>query len=94
MGKKKLKSQQVVQLSWKGIRNDELSKGYTYTNVLTYVLHFLRHLAGYVFGGVLARELDEFKSRWNNHRIRRNRLASCPCDVPNDLYHLVGNMGM
>ena len=62
--------------------------------MLTYVLHFLRHLAGYVFGGVLARELDEFKSRWNNHRIRRNRLASCPCDVPNDLYHLVGNMGM
>eukprot|EP00731_Ephydatia_muelleri_P002690 Em0001g2690a len=52
-----------------------------------------KHLASYVFGGVLARELDEFKSRWNNHRIRRNRLASCPCDVPNDLYHLVGNMG-
>ena len=28
VGKKKLKSQQVVQLSWKGIKNDELSKGY------------------------------------------------------------------
>ena len=52
---------------------------------------FLRHLAAYVFGGVLARE---FKSRWNNHRIRWNRLASYPCDVPTDLYHLVGNMGM
>ena len=42
----------------------------------------------------MARELDEFKLRWNNHRIRWNRLASCPCDVPTDLYHLVGNMGM
>ena len=28
VGKKKLKSQQVVQLSWKGIKNDELSKSY------------------------------------------------------------------
>ena len=55
---------------------------------------FLRHLAAYVFKGVLARELDDFKLRWNNHRIRWNRLASCPCDVPTDLYHLVGNMGM
>ena len=27
VGKKKLKSQQVVLLSWKGIKNDELSKG-------------------------------------------------------------------
>ena len=28
VGKKKLKSQQVLQLSWKGIKNDELSKSY------------------------------------------------------------------
>ena len=65
-----------------------------YADVCLCMFSILRHLAAYIFGGVLARELDEFKSRWNNHRIRWNRLASCPCDVPTDLYHLVGNMGM
>ena len=77
------------------VKINNVYKYYVYVCKCAYVCSpFLRHLAAYVFGGVLARELDEFKSRWNNHRIRWNRPASCPCDVPNDLYHLVGNIGM
>lgn len=54
-----------------------------------------RHLAAYIFGGVLTKELHEFKSRWNRHRIIGNN-PSCPCDAPNDLYNLrlVRNLGI
>ena len=43
---------------------------------------------------VLKRELNEFKHRWNNHRIRFNRFASCPSDTPNDVYYLSNYLGM
>ena len=52
------------------------------------------NIAGYVFMPVLKGELKEFKHRWNRHRIRRNRFASCPCDIPNDVYYLSKYLGM
>ncbi|KAL5494029.1 hypothetical protein EMCRGX_G015298 [Ephydatia muelleri] len=51
------------------------------------------HTAGYVFGPLLQQELKEFKDMWNCHRIRRNRFAACPCDVPDDVYNLYSFMG-
>ena len=60
-----------------------------------YYLYFAisSHLAAYVFLPILAEELKEFKKRWNRHRIRWNRLSTCPCSVPNDVYHFVGHIG-
>ena len=43
---------------------------------------------------VLKSELNEFKHRWNNHRIRVNRFASCPSDTPNDVYYFSNYLGM
>ena len=42
----------------------------------------------------LLRSLEEFKQRWNSHRIRRNRLAGCPAGVPDDLYYIPQQTGM
>eukprot|EP00731_Ephydatia_muelleri_P030947 Em0022g461a len=53
----------------------------------------LRHVAAYIFAPLLRKELCEFKNRWNLHRIRRNRFAVCPCDVPNDVYYLSSHLG-
>ena len=46
------------------------------------------HCLGFVYGDLIERSLDEFKSRWNTHTIRHNRLAGCPSGVPEDLYNL------
>lgn len=40
------------------------------------------------YGSLLKGTLDDFKERWNNHRIRPNRVAGCPPGVPDDLYSL------
>ena len=55
----------------------------------TYVaFHIKRHILAYVYGLQLRKSLDDFKDRWNSHRIRTNRVAGCPDDVPEDLYNL------
>ena len=47
-----------------------------------------RHCIGYVYEPLLKEALEDFKDRWNSHRIRRNRVAGCPAGIPDDLYHL------
>ena len=47
-----------------------------------------RHCLAYVYGSLLKRVLQEFKERWNSHRIRPSRIAGCPAGVPDDLYYL------
>ncbi|XP_065890570.1 uncharacterized protein [Dysidea avara] len=47
-----------------------------------------RHCIGYVYEPLLNKALEDFKERWNSHRIRQNRVAGCPPDIPDDLYHL------
>ena len=43
---------------------------------------------GYVYEPLLNEALQDFKERWNFHRIRLNRVAGCPAGVPSDLYYL------
>ena len=45
-----------------------------------------RNCLAYVMLPPLRRELNEFKDNWNNHLIRKNKLADCPAGVPNELY--------
>lgn len=49
---------------------------------------FNRHCLAYVYAPLLQTSLDDFKKRWNSHRIRKNRIAGCPAGVPEDLYEL------
>ena len=37
---------------------------------------------------LLNEALEDFKIRWNVHKICRNKVAGCPHGVPDDLYHL------
>lgn len=37
---------------------------------------------------MIERNLDKFKDRWNQHKIRKNRKAGCPHGIPDDLYNL------
>ena len=53
-----------------------------------------RHILAYVYGLLLKRSLDDFKVRWNSHRIRPNKVAGCPDGVPEDLYNLPQLNGM
>jgi len=53
-----------------------------------------RHILAYVYGPLLKNSLDDFKARWNSHRIRLNRVAGCPDGVPEDLYNLPQLNGM
>ena len=55
---------------------------------------FKTHYIGTHFAPLLKKELEEFRTLWNNHRIRRNKLAGCPAGVPDDIYHLVGVEGI
>ena len=51
------------------------------------------HCLRFVYGNLIAASLNDFKERWNSHRIRHNRLSGCPSGVPDDLYtlpHLTG----
>ena len=47
-----------------------------------------------MYGLLLKRSLDDFKARWNSHRIRPNKVAGCPDGVPEDLYNLPQLNGM
>ena len=56
---------------------------------VTYIaFHIKRHILAYVYGLLLRKSLNDFKDRWNSHRIRTNRVAGCPDGVPEDLYNL------
>ena len=55
------------------------------------ILH--KFALAYTIVGIISRELDEFKNYWNSHKIRRNRKASLPSGIPQNLYampHLYG----
>ena len=47
-----------------------------------------RHCLVYTYELLLREALDSFCSRWNEHKIRPNRMAGCPSGVPDDLYQL------
>ena len=40
------------------------------------------------YGELLNKALQDFKQRWNTHKIRPSRTAGCPSGVPDDLYSL------
>ena len=51
------------------------------------IYYFLfRDALRYSFGTLIQRELDEFATEWNSHRIRHSRMAEQPPGVPNVLY--------
>ena len=41
-----------------------------------------------VFTPLLEKELRQFMTHSNTHRIRENRLADCPGGIPEDLYDI------
>ena len=46
---------------------------------VTYIaFHIKRHILAYVYGLLLRKSLDNFKDRWNSHRIRTNRVVGSP----------------
>ena len=49
---------------------------------------YCRHSLAYTYENLLEGSLQEFKERWNQHRIRPNRTAGCPPGSPDDLYFL------
>lgn len=46
-----------------------------------------------VFMPLLETELQQFMDHWNTHCIRRNRLATCPCGIPKDMYDMPQHFG-
>lgn len=62
---------------------------------LLYMYHnYSRHCLGFVYGELIEASLNDFKARWNSHRIRHNRRSGCPSGVPDDLYTLPHLTGM
>ena len=57
------------------------------------LLHIL-HILAYVYELLIKSSLDDFKARWNSHRIRCNKVAGCPEGVPDDLYNIPQLNGM
>lgn len=52
------------------------------------IIHVCRYCLAYAYELLLREALDNFRERWNSHRIRPNKKAGCPCGVPDDLYNL------
>ena len=52
------------------------------------IIQLYRHSLAYTFGRLLNEALDDFKNRWNSHRIRPSRTGGCPSGVLDDLYSL------
>eukprot|EP00731_Ephydatia_muelleri_P006772 Em0003g1020a len=73
-----------IEVGGLSLENQEVIGGSTFSS----------HIAGFVFLPLLRKELDEFKKRWNRHKIRNNRLASCPNGAPDDLYYLSAYQGI
>ena len=42
----------------------------------------------FVFGPLIQKELDQFTTEWNNHRVRHSKMAEVPNGVPDVLYSL------
>ena len=61
--------------------------------LLKFGLFCCRHCLAYAYGLILKQSLEDFRKRWNSHRIRQNRLAGCPPGVPDDLYYLPQSNG-
>ena len=51
---------------------------------------FIGTLQGTYLPNIKKKEPEEFRTLWNNHKIRWNMLASCPAGVPDDIHNLVG----
>ncbi len=52
-----------------------------------------RFCVAYVYVDLIERELSEFLTTWNTHKMRKTRSANCPGGIPEDLFylpHLVG----
>ena len=47
-----------------------------------------RHCLAFIYAPFLQKALDDFRDRWNSHRMRPNKKAGCPTGVPDDLYNL------
>lgn len=45
-------------------------------------------LVRFVFLGVLQRDLDECRERWNTHTIRPVKQSRCPSGKPDAMYNL------
>ena len=63
-------------------------KGFQVFPELKYSSFHHRHSIAFVYGKLLRDALDDFKMRWNSHRIRPSRTSGCPPGVPNDIYLL------
>ena len=63
---------------------------------MNHVTHTLlcRYSLAYVYAQLLHQDLVEFVEIWNNHRLRKNRLANCPLGIPNDIHRLPHKYGM
>ena len=46
-----------------------------------------RYCLTYTMLHPLNRDLTEFVDNWNEHLIRKNKLADCPHGVPSELYN-------
>ena len=53
-----------------------------------------RDIVRFCFARLIQKELDQFASEWNAHRIRHNWMANAPAGVPNVLYYLPSLNGM
>lgn len=51
-------------------------------------VQIVRHCLAYIYAPLLQNALDDFRARWNSHRMRPNKKAGCPTGVPDDLYNL------
>ena len=40
----------------------------------------------FLFGPLINQDLNQFSVEWNQHRIRRSRMAEVPHGIPNILY--------
>ena len=61
----------------------------TYVSLLMFCsVQIFRHCLAYTYAPLLQNALDDFRARWNSHRMRPNKKAGCPTGVPDDLYNL------
>ena len=46
-----------------------------------------------VFQPIIERELSDFVTHWNSHRMRHNSRAECPGGIPDDLFDMPSTVG-
>ena len=47
-----------------------------------------RYSLAFTFGGLLQRDLNDFKIEWNSHPIRKNRRQQTVHGCPDDIYDM------